>query len=481
MHVLVLGGGFAGSLAAAAVAPYADRITVIERDTLPEQPGPRRGVPQARHCHSFYSGGADAAEALVPGITEAWIAAGARKIRKSGDVLLLAGSGWAQPAAGRHYAIVCSRDLLDWVLQQHVSRLPGIAFRTGTQALGLTGNRRRVNGAEIRDHTTGTTETLTADLVVDATGRASGAGQWLTQLNMPAPRRQAVQWRAGYASRYFRPARAFDGQFPVVSIQPDFRRSGPLHASVLIQTEDRHWHVTLLGAFGAEPDNSYRDHQRFLEHARQLRDPLMADLIADAEPVGAVHLTRRMTWRRHSAGALREWPDGFVMLGDAAASFNPVLAQGLSVAAHSAAALQDALRSGCQPGSGRRLQRAIDRTTAKAWLVDRVLSLLYLNPAPPLAVRFLRHCAIRAFDSSHDWPQLREALADVLTCTSPLTRLMDPRAVLPALLGPRTAPLQQPPWKDIPAPRKPAVGDPKELKAPRPGHGEREDGATGRP
>ncbi|WP_046773573.1 NAD(P)-binding protein, partial [Streptomyces scabiei] len=52
---VVVGAGLAGLLAAAALRDHAD-VTVIERDVLPEEPGPRRGVPQARHAHLLWSG-----------------------------------------------------------------------------------------------------------------------------------------------------------------------------------------------------------------------------------------------------------------------------------------------------------------------------------------------------------------------------------------------------------------------------------------
>ncbi len=78
-RAVVVGGGMAGMLAAAALSSYAD-VTVVERDVLPEGPEPRRGLPQARHVHVIWSGGARAMEDLLPGVTDAWLAAGARRI-----------------------------------------------------------------------------------------------------------------------------------------------------------------------------------------------------------------------------------------------------------------------------------------------------------------------------------------------------------------------------------------------------------------
>ena len=47
-HVVIIGTGLAGVLAAAAVAPAAERVSLLDRYEVPDGPQPRRGVPQAR-------------------------------------------------------------------------------------------------------------------------------------------------------------------------------------------------------------------------------------------------------------------------------------------------------------------------------------------------------------------------------------------------------------------------------------------------
>ena len=66
-RAVIVGGGLAGMLSAAALAGHCDEITVIEQDTLPTGPQPRKCLPQARHGHMLWCGGAEAMERLVPG------------------------------------------------------------------------------------------------------------------------------------------------------------------------------------------------------------------------------------------------------------------------------------------------------------------------------------------------------------------------------------------------------------------------------
>ena len=50
-HAVVLGASIAGMLAARVLSDHYARVTVIERDDVPEGPAHRRGVPQGRHVH----------------------------------------------------------------------------------------------------------------------------------------------------------------------------------------------------------------------------------------------------------------------------------------------------------------------------------------------------------------------------------------------------------------------------------------------
>jgi 2-polyprenyl-6-methoxyphenol hydroxylase-like FAD-dependent oxidoreductase len=56
-HALVIGASMGGLLAARVLAEHYDRVTIIERDGLPEKPEPRKGVPQGRHTHALHARG----------------------------------------------------------------------------------------------------------------------------------------------------------------------------------------------------------------------------------------------------------------------------------------------------------------------------------------------------------------------------------------------------------------------------------------
>ena len=47
-RAVVVGAGMGGLAAAKAIAPYFERVVVLDRDTLPHAATPRIGTPQAR-------------------------------------------------------------------------------------------------------------------------------------------------------------------------------------------------------------------------------------------------------------------------------------------------------------------------------------------------------------------------------------------------------------------------------------------------
>jgi hypothetical protein len=50
---VVLGGSMAGLLVARVLADHFDQVSIVERDALPDNAEPRKGVPQGRHLHGL--------------------------------------------------------------------------------------------------------------------------------------------------------------------------------------------------------------------------------------------------------------------------------------------------------------------------------------------------------------------------------------------------------------------------------------------
>ncbi|MEV0369587.1 FAD-dependent monooxygenase [Streptomyces sp. NPDC050636] len=429
---VVLGGGFTGMLAAAALSEHAD-VIVVERDRLPRTPALPTDLPQARHAHLLATGGARIVEALLPGTVERWVAEGARRIPLPSGLVGMPPQSRLRRGPRVQHLIACSRDLLDRVIRQQVPALPGVTVLDGTEAEGLTGTAEHVTGVRVRDTVTGETYRLDADLVVDATGRNSTTPGRLTGLGLPAVHEEVVDAGVVCATRIFRTPVGAEN-CPPITVRSDAGsaapgHSVPGHSATLVPIEDGRWLVTLTGAGSGRP-SEHAD--RFVPFARRIPNSVIGDLIADAEPLSEVRLSRDTANRRRRYEQLRSWPTGFVALGGAVAAFNPDYGQGLSIAAHGAAALRDALhRHGLDdPVLARSLQRSIARIVQAPWTLTTGQGL----PSSPVATvpglssasRLVRDTANRVLHTAVARPAVCRAYVDIATPAAPAARFLRP-------------------------------------------------------
>jgi 2-polyprenyl-6-methoxyphenol hydroxylase-like FAD-dependent oxidoreductase len=446
-RAVVLGASAAGLFAAAALTEFAD-VTVVERDVLPEGPEPRRGVPQARHAHLVWSGGVRALRELLPGLVDDVVCRGGRLVHIMGDMVSRAPNEvWFRRFLATHHRnLVCSRDLLDSVVRDHVLKSERITLRQDTAALSLEGDARRVNGVRVLAEG-GEEQVLGADLVVDATGRGSRAPQWLVDLGLPRVTEREVDAGLTYATRVYRaPGTTADGAFPLINVQANPAKA-PGRGGVILPVEGDRWIVTLGGTRGGEPGP---DPDAFVPFALGLADPVIGELLRDAEPLGRVTVTRSTANRRRYYEKLKRRPDGFVVLGDAVAGYNPVYGHGLTVAAQGALAVRDVLRGTglTAPGTAGALQRAVARPVAGAWDLAVGQDAFYPGAAdtPPTVVeRLLARYVDRAVATGARNPRAMGALLDVMSMERPPTRLFSRDMLVPMLFGPKKPHLQGPP------------------------------------
>jgi 2-polyprenyl-6-methoxyphenol hydroxylase-like FAD-dependent oxidoreductase len=296
----------------------------------------------------------------------------------------------------------------------------------------------RVTGVVLR-HRTGEQheEELSADLVVDAGGRGSRAPQWLTSLGYGSVQETSVKIEVGYATRIYRCPAQLPAGWKTLFIYgkpPDDKRGG-----VIFPIQGGYWMVTLSGALRDYPPD---DEAGFLAFARSLAQPDLYEAIKDAEPVTpiAVYKYSANRWRHYER--MRRLPEGFIILGDAACSFNPVYGQGMSVAAVEAQTLDRCLREQEQfagnngvAGFTRRFQQAIARDIKTPWLLSTGEDLRYpgaqgkRSPSIRLLNRYMR----RVIELTASDPQMAATLLRVRHLLKPLSTLFRPRIILAVL------------------------------------------------
>jgi 2-polyprenyl-6-methoxyphenol hydroxylase-like FAD-dependent oxidoreductase len=373
-HAVVIGASMAGLLTANVLRDHFADVTVLERDRLPDEATLRKGTPQARHLHSYWLGGLQAVERMLPGYTADLAAAGAVPVRQPTDVRWLAPPGWIRRFPPTTRMLFASRPLLEWALRRRVATTPGIRVLDGHEVEGLrVGGSGDVDGvmAAIRG---GDRFSLSADLVVDASGQGSKLPQWLKALGCRQPAESIIDGHMGYATRYFTiPPGSRD--WKGIYIQP----APPAHCrgGVMFPVEGNRWLVTLVGGGGDYPPT---DEAGFLAFARSLRSDALYDAFSGAEPISPIWGYRRTANHRRHYERLRGMPGRLLVLGDSLCSFNPVYGQGMTVAARQAERLSELLCSR-PPGDlarvTHRLQGAMASVAEGAWMVSTGEDLRY--------------------------------------------------------------------------------------------------------
>ncbi|WP_166904236.1 oxidoreductase [Mycobacterium sp. DL440] len=363
-HAVVIGGSIAGLCAARVLSDRFDRVTVYERDELPDEPINRPAIPQGQHVHLLMARGAQELERVFPGLLHDMADAGVPVVHNQPESIHFAAAGHILGTGhGLHdsfTAYVPSRGQLEWQIRERVNAIPsiGLAHQVVSQPQ-FDPETNRVTGVVLHGG-----DRVPADLVVDASGRGSRLPVWLQQWGFDLPREDTVHVGVSYASHRVRiPADLIAEKMVLVSAARDSR----LGMGMLFH-EDGIWTVTAFGVAKTQPPDDFAGICRL---AQTLLPAHISSALQAGDPRGGMTFYRYPTskWRRYDK--LSQLPDGIVPFGDAVASLNPTFGQGVTMTAIQTANLHAVLEEGMNDLPAR-LARATARTTYPVWLMNAV-------------------------------------------------------------------------------------------------------------
>jgi 2-polyprenyl-6-methoxyphenol hydroxylase-like FAD-dependent oxidoreductase len=340
-QAIVVGAGMAGLAAAKAIEPHFEKVTVFDRDFLPDASAPRSGTPQARHTHALLAGGHSALDRMFPGIEIDLMEAGAVRMRLRRDVRVeLPGF---DPFPQRDFGydqFALSRPALERICRRRVEQEPHIEIRSRARVTEVIASPDNSRAAGVRfEDVRGTSGTLAADLILDASGRISLTQAFLEAIGSPKPPIVEIGMDQAYSTQVFeKPKDAPTDWLAVIHAPapPQSSRHG-----VIFPMEGGRWSVSLAEDHRAPPG----DIDGFMEFVASFRTPTILNAIRGAKRIGDIARFRMSCSLRCAYDRLDRFPRGLIPLGDSACRFPPIFGQGMSIAAQECCVLAGLIES----------------------------------------------------------------------------------------------------------------------------------------
>lgn len=360
-HAIVIGGSLGGLCAARVLSDVSQRVTVYERDELPDGPANRTAVPQGRHVHLLMARGAQEFENLFPGLLDDMVADGVPILENRPDCIHFGAAGHVLGTAHRlqdeFTAYVPSRPQLEWQIRKRVQKIDNVELvNANVTEPAYDPGQRRVNGVVLDSG-----ESVPADLVVDAAGRGTRLPAWLQKWGYPRPPEETVDVGISYASQRVQVPTGLVAEKVVVA---GASREQPIGIGALFY-EDGIWNVTSFGIAKVEPPQNFA---QICDVADEILPAHFSSALRQGTPLGemAFHKYPTSRWRRYDK--LQRFPAGIIPFGDAVVSFNPTFGQGMTMTAIQADNLRIVLDSP-DPDVAARLAKATAKTTYPVWMM----------------------------------------------------------------------------------------------------------------
>jgi flavin-dependent dehydrogenase len=232
---------------------------------------------------------------------------------------------------------------------------------------------------------------------------------------------------AGYTSRMYRrrPEDTREAKsFFILPEPPQETRMGGAFA-----VEGDRWHISLGGWIG---DHAPADEEGFLEFARSLPSPEIYNIIKHREPLTDFSVHKFPANQRRFYEKLKRFPEGYLVIGDAICSFNPIYGQGMSISAMQTDTLDNLLRNRKNlQGLWKKFFKQTAKVVDVAWMMSAAEDFRYpeVKGKKPAGTAFINWYMGKLHRAATRDPEVCRAFFKMMNLLSPPALAFDPRII----------------------------------------------------
>lgn len=340
--VVIIGGSISGLMAASVLGEHA-RVIIVEKDAEPNTENytsGRQGTPQDRHLHALLEGGRKAMEEYFPDFISILLANGARECDRAKDISWFHADVWKLRYRDGGLMYLAPRPSIDKTLRESLhnkfAARPGhVNWQYGKRAIDIlvSEDGETITGVKLDDGTV-----FECTLVVDASGRTGGAARLLSKHGFDAePDLSTLKIDVSYSTMVFEfpMTQHFDAEFLIRHPSHDFQRGvGCMQVAANTvpggRSDCRYALATQFG-YGVEGKVQHASVQEYMRDLETLPQQQAFQLLSQGKPMfdKPYGFLYNQQIKRHW-DKLTNLPQGFLSVGDAVCSFDPVFGQGMS-------------------------------------------------------------------------------------------------------------------------------------------------------
>lgn len=416
---VIIGASVASSLSAYALAPFFKRIVILEQSN--ELGVQRKQLQQGNQFHIFLKEGQNVLHELIPGIEKDFQQKSCPTVSFPSEFeWTIDGKALASDQGHICDLFLMDRIDLEKIMADRLKDHPNIELCLGSQVLDIDFIDHKAKKISYRKN--GENLSIDCDFLVVGGGKRFDLKGILQKNNMSVPEDKFVSAEYMYVShiRELKKGQSLPWKLRYEQVLPPVCPQGGIIGKV---SEPNKYMCMLIGPKGNFPKVDQVD-----DFVSTLKDKNFHDFYSQSEPVTKPQ-AYKITGSRHTPfGQMgMRWPKNIVALGDCVCAFNPVYAQGLSVAAMEVRLLKQLFQSS-QDGKIKthQFQKGVDRIIRVPWLMgtveDKRLNGSILSASELLATKYIQSLRQGAFED----PQLSAALVSVTQMIKKPTSLLMP-------------------------------------------------------